>query len=153
MVSFQYILNTKLSGRYFPFDFFVLHLNLVWISKLQPFSIWNHIQVSNIHTLTVKNPPAMQEIQETRVQSLGLEAPQEEGMATHFSILAKKIPWTGESGAKVHVLKELDTTEAAEHVHMHRGKSGKNICEAHPALPPMLFVPPSAPSFTEPIFA
>ena len=104
MVSFQYILNTKLSGRYFPFDFFVLHLNLVWISKLQPFSIWNHIQVSNIHTLTVKNPPAMQEIQETRVQSLGLEAPQEEGMATHFSILAKKIPWTGESGAKVHVL-------------------------------------------------
>ena len=43
-------------------------------------------------------------------------------MATHYSILTKKIPWIGESGAKVHVLKELDTTEAAEHVHMHRGK-------------------------------
>ena len=34
---------------------------------------------------TVKNPPAMQE---TWVQSLGLEDPLEEGMATHSSILA-----------------------------------------------------------------
>ena len=37
----------------------------------------------------VKNPPAMQE---TWVQSLGQEAPLEEGMATHFSILAWRIP-------------------------------------------------------------
>ena len=37
----------------------------------------------------VKNLPAMQE---TRVQSLGWEDPQEEGMATHSSILAWKIP-------------------------------------------------------------
>ena len=34
----------------------------------------------------------MQEIQETRVQSLGQEDPLEE-MATHSSILAWKIPW------------------------------------------------------------
>ena len=36
----------------------------------------------------VKNPPAMQ----TWVQSLGWEDPLEEGMATHFSILAWRIP-------------------------------------------------------------
>ena len=38
---------------------------------------------------TVKNPPAMQE---TSVQSLGWEDLLEEGMATHSSILAWRIP-------------------------------------------------------------
>ena len=40
---------------------------------------------------TVKNLPAMQE---TLVQSLGWEDPLEEGMTTHSSILAWRIPWT-----------------------------------------------------------
>ena len=40
----------------------------------------------------------MQEMQETRVQSLGLEDPLEKEMATHSSILAWKIPWTEEPG-------------------------------------------------------
>ena len=44
----------------------------------------------------VKNLPAMQEIQEMQVQSLGWEDPLQEGMATHFSILAWRIPWTEE---------------------------------------------------------
>ena len=39
-----------------------------------------------------KNPPAMQETQETWIQSLGGEAPLEEGMATDSSILAWRIP-------------------------------------------------------------
>ena len=43
----------------------------------------------------VKNLPAMQE---TQVQSLGWEDPLEEGMATHSSILAWRIPWTEEPG-------------------------------------------------------
>ena len=43
----------------------------------------------------VKNLPAMQE---TGVQSLGQEDPQEKEMATHSSILAWRIPWTGEPG-------------------------------------------------------
>ena len=43
----------------------------------------------------VKNLPA---IQETQVRSLGQEDPLEEGMATHSSILAWRIPWTEESG-------------------------------------------------------
>ena len=41
----------------------------------------------------VKNPSAMQEMQ---VQSLGQEDPLEKEMATHFRILAPKIPWTEE---------------------------------------------------------
>ena len=44
---------------------------------------------------TVKNLPAMQE---TGVRSLGQEDPLEKGMATHFSILAWRIPWTEEPG-------------------------------------------------------
>ena len=42
-----------------------------------------------------KNLPAMQE---TQVQSLAQENPLEEDMATHFSILAWRIPWTEEPG-------------------------------------------------------
>ena len=43
----------------------------------------------------VKNLPAMQK---TWVRSLGWEDPLEEGMATHSSILAWRIPWTEEPG-------------------------------------------------------
>jgi len=39
----------------------------------------------------IKNPPAMQETQKTRVLSLGGEDPLEEEMATHSSILAWRI--------------------------------------------------------------
>ena len=41
----------------------------------------------------VKNLPTMQEIQ---VHSLSGEDPLEEGMATHSSVLAWRIPWTVE---------------------------------------------------------
>ena len=43
----------------------------------------------------VKNLPAMQE---TQVSSLRREDPLEEGMATHSSVLAWRIPWTEEPG-------------------------------------------------------
>ena len=46
----------------------------------------------------VKNLSAMQEPHETQVQSLDQEDPLEEGMATHSSILAWRIPWTEEPG-------------------------------------------------------
>ena len=46
----------------------------------------------------VKNLPAMQEPQEMQVRSLSREDPPEEGMATHTSILAWRIPWTEEPG-------------------------------------------------------
>ena len=40
----------------------------------------------------------MQEMQETRVWSLGWKDPLEEGMAAHSSTLAWRIPWTEEPG-------------------------------------------------------
>ena len=46
----------------------------------------------------VKNLPALQETQETWVQSLGWEDPTEKEMATYSRILAWKIPWTEEPG-------------------------------------------------------
>ena len=44
---------------------------------------------------TVKNLSAVQEIQ---IRSLGWEATLEKGVATHFSLLAWRIPWTEEPG-------------------------------------------------------
>ena len=56
----------------------------------------------------VKNLPA---VQETQVRSLGWEDPLEKEMATHFSILAWRIPWTEElSRLQSMESKELDTT-------------------------------------------
>ena len=46
----------------------------------------------------VKKPPAVQEMQETQVQSLGWEDPLERETATHHSILAWRIPWAEEPG-------------------------------------------------------
>ena len=46
-------------------------------------------------SLSVKNPPAMQE---TQVQSLGREDPLEREMAVHSSILAWRIPWKETGG-------------------------------------------------------
>ena len=43
----------------------------------------------------VKNLPVMQD---TRIQSLGWEDPLEKEMATHSSVLAWRIPGTGEPG-------------------------------------------------------
>ena len=64
---------------------------------------------ASLVTQMVKNPPAMQE---TQVGSLGQEDPLEEGMATHSSFLAWRIPWTEQSGCYIpwgH--RELDMTE------------------------------------------
>ena len=44
----------------------------------------------------IKNPPANAGDAEIWVQSLGQEDPLKEEMAVHSSILAGKIPWTGE---------------------------------------------------------
>ena len=46
----------------------------------------------------VKNSPAMQELQEPQLQSLGQEDPLEKDMANHSSTLAWRIPGTEEPG-------------------------------------------------------
>ena len=48
--------------------------------------------------VVVKNLPAMQETQETRVPSLDWEDLLEKETAIHSSILAWEIPWTEEPG-------------------------------------------------------
>ena len=65
---------------------------------------------------TVKNPSAMRD---TWVQSLGWEDPLEEGMATHSSILAWRIPMDrGTWWATVDGIAELDTTEQLSIAHV-----------------------------------
>ena len=54
------------------------------------FDLW-----ASLVAQTVKNLSA---VQETWVRSLDREDPLEEGMATHSSILAWRIPWTEEPG-------------------------------------------------------
>ena len=51
-----------------------------------------------------------------------LHDPLEEEMATYFSILAWRIPWTEEPGrqAIVHRVPESDTTEVTEHARIYK---------------------------------
>ena len=53
------------------------------------------INTASLVAQLVRNLPAMQE---TQVQSLGLEDPLEKEMATHSSVLTWRIPGTGEPG-------------------------------------------------------
>ena len=66
----------------------------------------------------VKNLPAMQELQETWVPSLGWEDPLEEGMATHSSILAWRILWREEPGRLQSIGSQSDMTQATQHAGM-----------------------------------
>ena len=73
-----------------------------------PLSVW-----ASLIAQSVKNLPARQE---TQVQFLGQEDPLAKGIATHYSILAWRNPWTEDPGRlqsmelqRSH--KELDTTE------------------------------------------
>ena len=78
-------------------DCLPIHKHLVMLSVIAfltvsfGFSIFFFFSVQCYHVLffSVKNLPA---IQETGVQFLGQEDPLEQGMATHCSILAWRIP-------------------------------------------------------------
>jgi len=64
----------------------------------------------------VETPPAMHELQETQVGSLGLEDPLEEDMAIHSSILAYRMPGTEESGGLQSIgSQRVRHTEMTEH--------------------------------------
>ena len=86
---------------WFTFESLYLSKNLS-IFPSRPF-YWYIAAGSNLlqerpQWVSVKNPPAMQEPQETWVQSLGLEDPLEKGMATHFSILVWRTSGIEEPG-------------------------------------------------------
>ena len=69
----------------------------MWLSKANVF--WTVLIGSALPGwLRIKNPPAMQEGQETLVLFLGGEDPLEEEMAAYSSILAWEILWTEELG-------------------------------------------------------
>ena len=55
--------------------------------------IMKYIFMASLVAQMVKNPPV---ILKTWIQSLGLEDPLKEEMATHSNILAWKISWTAE---------------------------------------------------------
>ena len=62
-------------------------------------------------------------MQGAQVQSLGWEDPLEEGMATHSSILAWRILWSGEPGRLQFIGSQTDTTEVTQDTHTHRHSS------------------------------
>ena len=64
---------------------------------------------------TVKNLPA---VWETWIEFLGREDPLEENMATHFSILAWRIPWTEYPG-RLHPNKAEKKKTWAVHLYSH----------------------------------
>ena len=80
---------------------------------------------------SAKNSPhatqELQELQELQVRPLGREDPLEEGMATHSSIPAWRIPMDrGARQATVHgAAEELDTTEATERASTQTCKEGR----------------------------
>ena len=84
------------------------------LQLLRVLTVFNNFTVQSFNWASlvaqmVKNLPA---IQETWIWSLGQEDPLEEGMATHSSILAWRIPWTEESGGLSPCgHKELDMTD------------------------------------------
>ena len=64
----------------------------------------------------VKNPPALLEMQEMWVRSLGWEDSLEEGMATQSNIIAWRIPRTEQPGRLQSIGLQRDTTEVSEHI-------------------------------------
>ena len=85
--------------------------DLRWLRLL----LWRlyHLNLYNISFSGVSDSKESACSGETRVESLDGEDPLEKGMATHFSILAWRIPWTEEPGG-LHspwVSKELDMTK------------------------------------------
>ena len=78
------------SGDLFKLVWKYLEKGWVWNVDIYKISI-GPIAWASLVAQMVKNPPAMLE---TWVPSLGWEDPLEEDMATHSSILARRIPWT-----------------------------------------------------------
>ena len=80
-------------------------------------------------------------MQETQVQSLGWENPLEEEMATHSSILARRILWTENPGGlqSMGSQKKLDTT-LLTYTHTHTHQESLSIPEAilSPSQPSLL---------------
>ena len=70
----------------------------------------------------------MQEMQKVQAWSVAKEDPLQEGMATHTSILAWKIPWTEEPGGLQSIgWAESDTMEATEYVYFNGSQNTSKV--------------------------
>ena len=84
----------------------------------------SHAVWASLGAPTAKNPPVMWV---TWLRSLGWEDPMEGRMATHSSILAWKIPWTGQRSLAGYCppgCKESDTTEQLSTLMLYAVKVG-----------------------------
>ena len=93
--------------------------------------IWQTIRTLYLQKLPlvaqkVKNLPTMQE---TWVGSLVWEDPLEEGMATHCSILAWRIPWTEEPGGLQSTgLQRVRQDKVTKHTHLQKHLKSQVLC-------------------------
>ena len=93
-IEYSWILVVYLLTLYVEVYFLVLYFVLLVYVSVFMLMLYCFNWVSLVAQM-VKNPPAMQK---TWVQSLSWEDPLEKGMATHFSILAWRIPKIEEPG-------------------------------------------------------
>ena len=100
---------SPLLAMWMMFSFLWMRLISFWGSGHSRLLPANSICWASQVAQTVRNLPAMWE---TQVQSLGLEDPLEKELATHSSLLAWEIPWTGSlAGYSQQGRQGLDTTE------------------------------------------
>ena len=69
---------------------------------------------------------------ESQVRSLGWEDPLEEGMATHSSILAWRIPWTEKPGGLQFMRLQRVGHDLTDLAHMHAHKCLQLLWKADP---------------------
>ena len=99
---------------------FNLLINLIWLCSSVLYLMTGTPKIWGLPWgSVVKNLPA---IQETQIWFLGWEDPLEKGMATHSSILAWRIPWTGEPGGLQSMgSHRVNTTERLTHTWYKQG--------------------------------
>ena len=112
LLIFRYFLIRKITHDW-PF-IFILHVCIgIFTRTMLYFFLINYSSVewpwASLVAQLVKNLSSMQKI---RVWFLGQEDPLEKEMATHFSILAWRIPWTEKAGRPQSLgSQELDMTK------------------------------------------
>ena len=79
----------------------------------------------------VKNLPAMQEMQQMQVRSLGWEDHLDQEMATHSRILAWRIPWTEEPGG----LQSMGTQRVGHHRAINTMATNTNVYIVSKSVP------------------
>ena len=77
-------------------------INLIYLLSLCV--TWGYISVSILLPLGGSDS-SLPSVWENQVRSLVWEDPLEKGMATHYSILARKIPWMEEEPGRLHTMR------------------------------------------------